>query len=67
MEKGVCANAGAGGEGATCDVGNDCAEGLTCLDDDKCHKMCKVGGGAPACTTGTCTVLDGHTQTGACI
>jgi hypothetical protein len=66
-EKGICAQAAAGAEGATCTIANDCAEGLTCLDgDSKCHKLCRVGGGAPACTTGTCQAIPGSTLTGVC-
>jgi hypothetical protein len=67
-EKGICAHAAAGVEGGACTVANDCAEGLTCLDSDsKCHKLCRVGGGEPACTTGTCTLISGETATGICL
>jgi hypothetical protein len=66
-EKGICAHAAAAVEGGSCTVANDCAEGLTCLDgDSKCHKLCRVGGGAPACTTGTCQMIAGDTLTGVC-
>lgn len=68
-EKGICVGAGAGAEGATCTLANDCAEGLTCLDSDgKCHKLCDLGGAEPKCTTSgqTCKAIKSHTLTGAC-
>ena len=66
-EKGICAVAGSAGQGAACTLGNDCAKGFTCdSGTDKCVQMCTIGGGAPACTVGTCTPLGGHTATGVC-
>jgi hypothetical protein len=67
-EHGICVDDGAGTQGSTCDVANDCAEGFTCLDsDDKCHKFCDRNGGTPSCDAGqTCIAIKNHADTGVC-
>ncbi len=67
-DKGICVTADTGGQGASCLEANDCQEGFTCsTTDNKCRQLCDRGGGAPTCTTGTCSALVGHTATGVCL
>jgi hypothetical protein len=66
-EKGICANAAGGEQGDACTLGNDCKAGFICADSDgKCHAICDRQDGDPACATGTCKPLGGHTATGFC-
>ena len=56
-----------GAAGDACVAANDCAEGLTCIDDDTCAQLCDRVDGNPGCPTGTtCDPLAGHTRTGVC-
>lgn len=58
----VCLPAGVIEAGFTCDAGNFCASGATCVpigNVEACLQWCRVGGGgAPACDAGTCGGVD---------
>jgi len=67
-----CGPPGTVADGQTCTNANSCMKGSVCLNlnmaGNKCHHICRLGGGAPACTTGTCTMVNGlPAMTGLCI
>lgn len=72
MEEGVCVLAGAGVSGTVCTSANDCAEGLTCIEDtggtgSTCLAYCDRVDSDPGCQAGeSCVALADQTQTGVC-
>jgi hypothetical protein len=62
----VCFTTANGLAGSTCQYSQDCTAGNICpASTRKCTAMCNLDGGSPACSTGSCTVLQGL-NVGAC-
>jgi hypothetical protein len=58
-----CVYAGDRADGQACTPGNWCSKGSNCgrgTNYGTCAKFCNTDGGAPACTTGTCSALGGN-------
>ncbi|MCC7542254.1 MAG: hypothetical protein IT379_38905 [Deltaproteobacteria bacterium] len=50
-----CAEPGTATEGDACGFSNSCLAGLICVGTGQCGRICRLGGGAPACPGGqTC-------------
>jgi len=67
-----CGPPGTIADGQTCTNANSCMKGSACLNlggaGNKCHHLCRLGGGAPTCPTGTCTMVNGlPAMTGLCM
>jgi len=61
-----CSHAGSAGSPMPCTFVSDCQIGLTCIGNI-CRSLCRVGGGAPGCTTpSTCRAIGGSPTVGAC-
>lgn len=58
----ICTAAGPNVAGDQCDVIDNCVDGDTCVqrtsNDFLCVQWCRVGGGAPVCSAGTCIDID---------
>lgn len=69
-ERGLCLDDGSGTQGEDCDDG--CASGYACVDPEGetgpiCAQLCDRDDDDPACDSGTCRALTGHSQTGVCL
>jgi hypothetical protein len=65
-----CAPSGSLALGAKCQEPNDCAPGSTCAVEGggRCTRVCRIGGGAPACTgTDRCAPRHATDMFGVCV
>lgn len=62
----MCLPPGSGTQGSACSAIDDCAPGLGCLGDPgSCAQLCRPS--SPSCSVGTCNVIEGASDLGACL